>query len=84
MWGRSVASATRQYYAATARVRCICVIISSREIDERGGRECGRERRPGDRVGYSVVRRVLRGRSINEAAIFRYRGGYLGSISSHG
>jgi hypothetical protein len=54
MWGRSVASATRQYYAATARVRCICVIISSREIDERGGREWGRERRPGDEVRDAV------------------------------
>jgi hypothetical protein len=48
MWGlidAVVASAPRQYYAATARVRCICVIIGSREIDERGEKEWGEAQR---------------------------------------
>ena len=52
-------SAPRQYYAATARVCCLCAITSSREIDERSEREWGRERRPGDGVR-GVVRRDLR------------------------
>ena len=38
-------SAPRQYYAATARVCCLCAITSSREIDERSERGWGRERR---------------------------------------
>jgi hypothetical protein len=62
------------------------VITSSREIDERSEREWGRERRHGDGVrgacGYIFVQQ-LRCRS-KAAAIFRYRGGRLGSISSHG
>ena len=85
--GLRVASAPRQYYAATARVRCICVNTSSREIDERSEREWGRERRPGDGVRGVVRRRFsckLDAALEKAAAISRYRGGRLGSISSHG